>query len=90
MSINGPWDEDPMWVPDLQDSELAMEVVQCLRCQELEAELESWKHTASMLMAEAEAQAEYEEARFELQEQYIRQQEKEAERKRREYGKPSK
>ena len=23
MSINGPWDEDPMWVPDLQDSDLA-------------------------------------------------------------------
>jgi hypothetical protein len=23
MSINGPWDEDPMWVPDLEDSELA-------------------------------------------------------------------
>jgi hypothetical protein len=86
MSVNGPWDEDPMWVPDLEDSELANT---CFRCQELEAELESWKLTASMWMAEAEAQAESDLARFELQEQYMRQQEKEAERKRREYGKPS-
>ena len=30
MSINGPWDEDPMWVPDLQDSEFAdNEVTHC-------------------------------------------------------------
>ena len=40
MSINGPWDEDPMWVPDLEDSEFAMEVVPtCFKCQELEKEL---------------------------------------------------
>jgi hypothetical protein len=85
MSVNGPWDEDPMWVPDLEDSEPANT---CFKCQQLEAELESWKLTASLLMAEAEEQAEYDLARFELQEQYMRQQEKEAERKRREYGKP--
>jgi|688.fasta_scaffold2076093_1 hypothetical protein len=87
MSINGPWDEDPMWVPDLEDSEPANT---CLRCQELEAELKSWKLTASMLAMEAQELAEDDLARFELQEQYMRQQEKEAERKRREYGKPIK
>jgi hypothetical protein len=36
MSINGPWDEDPMWVPDLQDSELAdNEIVQVSTFQEI-------------------------------------------------------
>jgi hypothetical protein len=56
MSINGPWDEDPMWVPDLQDSDLANT---CLKCQQLEAELEKWKDTARTWMwAAADASGE--------------------------------
>jgi len=47
----GPWEENSMWTPDLQDSELATDVAHtCLRCQELEAELEKWKDTARTWM----------------------------------------
>jgi hypothetical protein len=44
----GPWEENSMWTPDLQDSELANK---CLKCQQLEKELQVERHLARHLLA---------------------------------------